>query len=104
MMDLVRGLLKPIIQEAVSEELKQVSGPPAEIVELELLKHKEYLSARELQKLYGLNHNTLRGWRSQGRGPTYSRDGDLILYKRTDVESYLKSNKVRTYDQIGRKP
>lgn len=103
-LELVAGYLKPIFQEALSSELKTAATPaqPPEIVEIEVLRHKEYLSAKEVQKLFGLNHNTLRSWRGQGRGPAYSRDGDLILYKRSDVEAYLKSNRVRTYDQIGK--
>ena len=103
--DVLRVIFRPILKEVLTEELKgrpSESSTPAEIIEIEVLKHKEYLSARDVQKLFGLNHNTLRGWRGQGRGPAYSRDGDLILYKRSDVEAYLKSNRVRTYDQKGR--
>ncbi|UQZ90732.1 hypothetical protein C4J81_16575 [Deltaproteobacteria bacterium Smac51] len=102
--DFLRGLFRPLLKEVITEEIKELplgSSVPKEIAEMEVLKHKEYLSAREVQTLYGLNSNTLRSWRGQSRGSAYSRDGDLILYKCTDVEAYLKSNKVRTRDQFG---
>jgi hypothetical protein len=50
---------------------------------------------------YGLKAKTLACWRVQGRGPAYSKDGGLVLYKRLDVDAYLKSRRVRTAEQPG---
>jgi len=102
----VRAFIRPILQEVLTEELKNLamfSSPAAEVRELEVLRHKEYLNAKEVQALYGLNHKTLADWRGQGRGPAFTQDGYVILYRRQDVEAYLKSTKRRTIDQQGQR-
>ena len=101
---IIRAIMRPILKEVVNEELQSMAAlnsPAAEVRELEILRHKEYLSAKEVQALYGLNHKTLADWRSQGRGPSFAQDGYVILYRRQDVEAYLKSAKRRTIDQKG---
>ena len=102
---LVAGFLKPIIQEAVNEELKAIrsAGPDPEVTRMEVLRRKECLTTREVEILYSLKANTLRALRSQGRGPAYTQDGEgrSVLYRRADVEAWLKNNHVRTYDQKG---
>ena len=99
----VRDFIRPILQEVLNEELENLArlNSPAEVRELEILRHKEYLTAKEVQALYGLNHKTLADWRGQGRGPAFTQDGYVILYSRLDVEAYLKSTKKRTIDQKG---
>ena len=100
----VRAVIRPILQEVLNEELKNLTTlntPAPEVRELEILRHKEYLNAKEVQALYGLNHKTLADWRGQGRGPAFTQDGYVILYRRQDVEAYLKSIKKRTIDQKG---
>jgi hypothetical protein len=101
---LVRDFIRPILHEVLNEELKNlatINSPAAEVRELGILRHKEYLSGKEVQALFGLNHKTLADWRSQGRGPAFTQDGYVILYRRLDVEAYLKSAKRRTIDQKG---
>jgi len=99
----VRAFIRSILQEVLGEELKNLAmlNTPAEVRELEILRRKEYLTAKEVQKLFGLNHKTLAGWRGRGRGPAFTQDGYVILYRRQDVEAYLKSTKKRTIDQPG---
>jgi len=97
--DLLREVLRPLFQEAVAKSLQgQASAPPSAAV-------KEYLRPKEVEAIYGLNNKTLAFWRSQGLGPTYSQDGDggIILYRRQDVEAYIKSHRVRTKEQPGPK-
>lgn len=102
-LELVAGYLKPIFQDAVSSELKTVTGPPPEVTRMEVLRRKEYLDGKEVEALFSLKDSTLRAWRGQGRGPAYTQDGEgrRVLYKRTDVEAWLKNNRTRTYDQKG---
>ena len=100
----VRAFIRPILQEVLNEELKNLAllnSPAAEVRELEILRRKEYLTAKEVQRLFGLNHKTLADWRGRGRGPAFTQDGYVILYRRQDVEAYLKSTKKRTIDQQG---
>ena len=100
----VRAFIRPILQEVLNEELKNLAtlnSPAAEVRELEILRRKEYLNAKEVQRLFGLNHKTLADWRGRGRGPAFTQDGYVILYRRQDVEAYLKSTKKRTIDQQG---
>ena len=100
----VRAFIRPILRDVINEELKNLamlSSPAPEVRELEILRHKEYLNAKEVHALYGLNHKTLADWRGQGRGPAFTQDGYVILYHRQDVEAYLKSTKKKTIDQRG---
>ena len=93
--DILRDILKPLIQEAVAESLKGRNLAPKETAS------QEYLSPKAIEAIYGLNSKTLSGWRRKGRGPAFSKDGSLILYRCQDVENYLKSRRVRTIEQPG---
>ena len=95
LIDLLRAVLRPLVQEAVAGGLQGAAAPPPEV--------QEYLRPKEVEAIYGLKSNTLACWRGQGRGPAYVKDGDLILYRRLDVEAYLKSRRVRTGEQPGLK-
>jgi hypothetical protein len=35
--------------------------------------------------------NTLRSWRSQGRGPKFIKVGKLVRYRLSDVEAFMDS-------------
>ena len=91
---LLQDVFRPIVLEAVAGQLMSIS-PAAR--DLENLRHKEYLSAKEVEDLYGLNAKTLACWRSQNRGPHYSKDGHLIRYRRKDIEMYLVNNTVKVF-------
>lgn len=104
--EFLRGFIKPLLKEIFTEELAGITAatqPAGEIKALELLRHREYLTSKEIEALYGLNHKTLADWRSKGRGPTYIQDGGVILYRRLDVEAWLKSARKRTIEQPGLK-
>ena len=72
---------------------------PPEVVELEKLKRKEYLTTNEVEKLYPLNANTLRKRRTNGEGPAYSKDGDNVVYSQAAIRKYLESRRQKTHDQ-----
>ena len=95
---LLQTVFRPLVKEAVAESLqgKAEASTPC-------TPQKEFLRPKEVEAIYGLNHKTLACWRSQGRGPAYSKEGELILYRRLDVEAFLKTRRVRTGEQPGLK-
>ena len=58
------------------------------------------LTSKEVARLIGIKENTLRLWRSQGRGPRYLKAGDTpqseVRYRASDVEAWVqeKVNRV----------
>ena len=55
----------------------------------------EVMSTRDLADMLGLQPQTLRIWRSQGRGPQYIRFGgskSRVFYRKIDVEVWLERN------------
>jgi len=79
--------------------LPLASAMPFEVLELEKLKRKDYLTESEVEKLFGLKKATLRKRRLNGEGPSYSKDGERVLYFRLAVEQYLASRRQKTHDQ-----
>lgn len=66
------------------------------IGQLERLKRREYLTAEEVELVYGLKAATLANKRSRANGPEYIKDGDKILYRQQSVRKYLESKAVLT--------
>lgn len=91
-----RQALEEIVISAI-QSIKQAELP-SEVIELERLKRKEYLTADEVEKVFGLNSNTLRKRRVEGTGPEYSKDGDRVLYARRIVERYLEQRRQKTHE------
>ena len=63
-----------------------------QIVGKELL--KEWLSPQEVNKEYLFSTSTLAKWRMNKINLPFSKTGKFIKYKRSDIETLLKSNKV----------
>ena len=40
----------------------------------------------------GVSPSTLSSWRAASRGPAYVRLGDLIRYRKVDLDSFVASN------------
>lgn len=57
---------------------------------------RQTLTAREVERVYGLNTGTLGNWRSQGRGPAYTKAGRKVLYYKEDIEAFLQQGKRKT--------
>ena len=87
------------IVSAAVRDCMPAGALPEDIVELERLKRKEYLTEVEVEKLFGLKAATLRKRRLNGEGPSYSKDGERVLYSRRLVEQYLESRRQKTHDQ-----
>lgn len=88
------------LTEAVRNALgTNARGVGREAQELDILSRKETLTDQQVQRLYGINRGTLRNWRCMGRGPAFVKDGKIVLYRRKDIEAYLQSHRVKTYEQ-----
>lgn len=86
-----------IFREEVKAILSQVDF--SKVTRLAELRQKHALSDVEVSELYGWSPSTLRRWRSDGIGPKFIRDGRMVYYRITDIESYISSRAVRTRDQ-----
>ncbi len=69
------------------------------IVEMEILKRKEYLTEEEAAKLYSLPAATLRTDRCRGRGPRFVKKGRKVLYKKSELDAYLERRLVTVDDR-----
>ena len=89
--------LKDILLSVLSQ--LPITYLPPEVVKLEVLRRREYLTTEEVPELYPLNANTLRKRRMNGEGPAYSKDGDKVIYTHTAIKKYLESRRQKTHDQ-----
>lgn len=49
----------------------------------------------------GIARNTLRFWRSQGRGPAYRKLGKTVVYARQDLDAWNAQNLTFTIESPG---
>lgn len=54
------------------------------------------LSEEELAGVIDVKPHTLAVWRSEGRGPDYTRLGKSVFYRQSDVEEWIAANVVVT--------
>jgi len=87
------------LRAIIAELMPSPTIMPPEVIELEVLKRREWLTTEEVAKLYPLNANTLRSQRVKGDGPAYSKSGDRVLYSQTAIRKYLESRRQKTNDQ-----
>lgn len=59
---------------------------------------RKYLSPEEVSDKFGIPKGTLTQWRFHGRGPAYFKLGRQVRYAAEDLEEWLKSCQVQTYD------
>lgn len=61
------------LEKAVADALEKILAPVAEtICEMERIRRKEYLTEKEVEKLFSLSAATLKTQRSRGGGPKKS--------------------------------
>jgi len=53
---------------------------------------KKFLTPKEVQEVYGLNHRTLANLRWLKRGPAYVKLGKQVLYPIEEVEKWIEKN------------
>lgn len=49
----------------------------------------EYMTTEEVAELLRTSPETVRFWRTRGRGPKSFRVGRRVLYARSDVEAFI---------------
>jgi hypothetical protein len=54
------------------------------------------LSEEELALMIDVKPHTLAVWRSEGKGPDYTRLGKSVFYRETDVADWVAANVVVT--------
>lgn len=92
-MDDLKSVLTSIFGQIPAAQL------PKEVIEIEILKRKEYLTTEEVEKVYPLKASTLCKRRVNGEGPAYSKDGANVVYSHTAIRQYLESRRQKTHDQ-----
>ena len=63
-------------------------------MEQQNISQEEWITPREVNKEFGFSTSTLAKWRMDNLNLPYSKMGKYIRYKRSDVETFLESNKV----------
>lgn len=61
---------------------------------------KKFLTQSDVEAEYSISTKTLEDWRSNGKGPQYSKTGKRVYYQREDVESFMRSNVIRTTGRV----
>ncbi|MCL1595493.1 MAG: helix-turn-helix domain-containing protein [Actinomycetia bacterium] len=56
--------------------------------------HDELLTQHVLAAELKMRPQSLADWRHRGKGPTYVKLGQLVRYRRSDVEDWLESQAV----------
>ena len=60
---------------------------------------REWLSSKEAAEYTGLGFSTLAKLRLRGGGCPYTKIGEKILYKRSDLDAWLESKRVANTSQ-----
>ena len=85
------------IAGSLQTALERMLAPVVDSIgQLERLKRREYLTAEEVELVYGLKAVTLANKRMKAQGPEYIKDGEKILYKQQAVKAYLETKTIRT--------
>lgn len=80
------------LEKAIADALEKILAPVVEtICEMERIRRKEYLTEKEVEKLFSLSAATLRTQRSRGGGPPFIKKGNRILYSANDFHAFMKS-------------
>ena len=83
------------LEKAIADALEKILSPVAEVIcEMERIRRKEYLTEKEVEKLFSLSAATLRTQRARKSGPPFSRIGGKIFYSATTLSNYLKGNEL----------
>jgi len=53
---------------------------------------QERMNTEQAASYIGLSKKTLCMWRCQGKGPRFIKLGSRILYKKSDLDTYIEEN------------
>ncbi len=51
------------------------------------------LSRKEAAVILGVCYDTLRRWESQGKGPRYFQEGEVVRYQPEDLRAWMEERK-----------
>lgn len=90
---MVAGILTwEAFEVAFKEVMRDIFKPVARKQELAVL---EYISEKQVGEFFPIAASTLKTWRSRNMpGPPYSRVGDRIIYKVSDLRAFFDQHKV----------
>jgi len=54
-----------------------------------------WVDEKEVSKIMGIAVQTLRNWRFQGAGPTYSKVGRAVRYCLDDVIRFMEERRIK---------
>ena len=89
-----REELSAIVSQAIRRELGAIMQDMAR------KDPRESLTPEQAAEYLGQSVNTLRQWRSQGRGPAYEKRGRNVRYKLEDLEAWRNANRVLTGEAL----
>lgn len=52
------------------------------------------LPPEEAAARIGIKPDTLAHWRSQGRGPAFTKDGGYVAYAESDIDEWARAHRV----------
>ena len=92
---------RPLIDWKIPDAIHDVRGFFEDFKALvlksaEALRYKESLTEADVSVLFSIPQNTLRTKRCRKEGPKYVKAGSKVLYRREDIDDYLRSRLVQT--------
>ena len=88
--------LLPLITEAVREAgLGTTQGEEAP-------SGKKLLTAKDIEREFGIHRKMLAYWRLEGIGPSYITFGRKVFYERHVVENFIQSGRIQTTGHVDR--
>lgn len=61
---------------------------------------RSVMTSAEASEYLRISEDTLRAWRSAGRGPKYSKLGSQVRYRRAELDAWLDSGIKMTIDML----
>lgn len=77
-----RKLLEQLIREIATDAAREA-----------VVKWPEWMNTTTAAKYLDMDEATLRRWRREGRGPTYSKGQRAVRYNRDDLDEHMASLK-----------
>ena len=85
--------LRLVAETAATEALRRLCANPDAIV-------PEYLTTKQLAQYLGVTATTLEMWRGAGKGPSHTRIGRWVRYRRADVDGWMAANRIMTREAL----
>lgn len=89
--DDLREMLSESVRQGVAAALRDMARQPG-----------DWLTEQDVADMLGVATATLACWRCQKKGPAYSKRGRVIMYRRSNVDEWIRRGSVMTEDSLGR--